>query len=320
MSMLNATLNMPRNPHFDDDLVIWNDSYSGRYGPVPYEEQFDRQWRLFLEGRRGFSNHTGVETSDEYIDDRIHELTGIEDFLLRRRWGRLAGPVSHLTGRAARRKRRGVGGRLFLEPKFPIDYFMGKRCLDLGCGAGRWTRTLLALGARVKSTDVSQNGLQSTRRFNDDVERVDLFDIIPRRADLQRAFDVTLSWGVVMCTHDPRLAFTNVARTVRSRGSLYLMVYAPTFHASEYVLNARRHYHTVLKTAEARAAYVLTLAKNDLDNAINYHDMLNTFYNWTIDEDTILGWCASEGFETPVFLNATEPHKCAHHVLARKAP
>src|SRR5436190_3950176 len=59
-----------RNPHFDDDRVIWNDAFSGEYYPVRYQEQFDEQWKLFLKRKLGFHQHTGVETSNEYIDDR----------------------------------------------------------------------------------------------------------------------------------------------------------------------------------------------------------------------------------------------------------
>jgi SAM-dependent methyltransferase len=312
------TASLPRNPHFDDDRVIWSDAYSGQYQPVRYDEQFDHQWKLFLERKIGFRDHTGVETADEYIDDRIREITGVEDYLLRRRWGALTGVVKRLTGRASRSERRGIGGRLYLEPKFPIDFFRNKRCLDVGCGAGRWTRVLVSLGGSVKATDVSEHGLASTRRFTGDVEYLNLFDIIPARPDLHSAFDFTLCWGVVMCTHDPRLAFANVARTVKPGGSLYCMVYAPTFHASEYVLKARRRYHRELHTPEERFAYVYELAGDDRDNAINYHDMLNTFYNWTIDEDTVKAWCRSNGLSEPVFLNANEPHKSTHHVLAVK--
>lgn len=41
-----------RNPDFEDGLVVWNDEYAGRYEPVIYGQQFDDQWRLFLERRR----------------------------------------------------------------------------------------------------------------------------------------------------------------------------------------------------------------------------------------------------------------------------
>lgn len=307
-----------RNPDFDDGLVVWDDRYSGRYRPVVYSEQFDGQWQLFLERKRGYCDHTGVETSDQYIDDRIYELTGIRDVTLRRRFGPLAGLATRILQFGNQEARRSVGGKLYLEPKFPLDFFQGKRCLDIGCGAGRWTRTLLTLGAKVKSVDVGENALRSTRRFNADTERLDIFDI-PERSDLQAAFDFVLCWGVLMCTHDPKTAFQRVAETVKPGGSLYVMVYAPTYHASDYVRETRRRFHRECKTAEDKQNFVASIAQDDLDNAINYMDMLNTFYNWTIPQDVVTNWFNDTGFEDVVVLNKHEPHNCAWHVLGRKA-
>lgn len=308
----------PKNPHFDERRVLWKDEYSGLYQPVAYEEQFDDQWRLYLERAQGFHSHTGVETSDEYVDDRIYELTGVPDFLLTREHGDRAEAVAIETGRRERAERRGIGGRLYLDPKFPIDYFQGKRCIDIGCGAGRWTRALQALGAAVTSTDVSEAGLASTRRFNADAQNVGLFEIGEARPDLVGAFDFTLCWGVIMCTHDPKVAFEKAASTVRRGGAIYIMVYAPTYHSGDFVTQARYKYHREMNTPEERAAYLAELAKGDEDNMINYLDMLNTFYNWVIDEETIRGWCASNRLGEPLFLNAEEPHKCGHHVLIKR--
>jgi 2-polyprenyl-3-methyl-5-hydroxy-6-metoxy-1,4-benzoquinol methylase len=305
------------NPHFDHNRVIWSDEYSGQYQPVEYSEQFDEQWRLFLENRLGFHQHTGVETSDPYIDDRIFELTGIRDHLTRSRYGMLYPFIKRFRLWRERDERRDIGGKLFLEPKFPLDYFRGKRCLDIGCGAGRWTRTLLTLGAKVKSVDVSPHALISTRRFNEDVEELNLFDILERRQDLHETFDFVLSWGVVMCTHDPGSAFANVARTVKPGGQLYVMVYAPTYHNSPFVLESRKHYHTELTSPEEKLRYAYEIA--DLpENAINLLDMLNTFYNWTVSEETIYRWYSLNGFKDVVTLNKIEANKCAYHVLGRK--
>jgi hypothetical protein len=43
----------PHNPYFDENKVVWRDEYSGRYPPPPtgYDEQFNLQWKLALEGR-----------------------------------------------------------------------------------------------------------------------------------------------------------------------------------------------------------------------------------------------------------------------------
>ncbi|MFM7134545.1 MAG: class I SAM-dependent methyltransferase [Planctomycetota bacterium] len=306
----------PRNPHFDDDLVVWDDGYSGRYQPVAYDEQFDDQWRLFLEGKTGFHAHTGVETTDEYIDDRIAELTGVTDHLWRKRWGALAGVMSTLSGRRARQERRGIGGRLILEPKFPIDFFAGKRCLDAGCGAGRWTKTLKSLGGNVKSVDVSRHGLESTRRFNDDVERMSIFDL-PTRPDLQRAFDFTICWGVVMCTHDPKRAFDAVAGTVRPGGSLYIFVYAPTYHSSPQILDWRREYHRTCRTFQEKLDFAYRISDRP-ENCINQLDMLNTLYNWVIPLEVATKWFRDAGFEEPVFLNRSESNICGYHLVGRR--
>jgi SAM-dependent methyltransferase len=291
------------NPHFDHHRVIWKDEYSGLYQPVDYGEQFDHEWRLFLEKKTGFYHHAGVETDDAWIDDRIFDLTGVE-------WYSRT-PKEHSTPQD-----RNVGGRQHLDLKFAVDYFRGKRCLDAGCGAGRWTKTLIALGAQVKSIDVSEYGLESVRRFNTDVECLDLFDIA-NRPDLHQAFDFTICWGVIMCTHDPKAAFEDVAMTVKPGGGFYVMIYAPTFHNSPPILAQRGHFHKNLHTFEERLAYAYSIADRP-ENAINYLDMLNTFYNWVVEEQTIHNWFRSNGFLDVITLNVSERNPVAYHVFGRK--
>jgi 2-polyprenyl-3-methyl-5-hydroxy-6-metoxy-1,4-benzoquinol methylase len=307
------------NPHFDHNRVVWSDDYSGLYQPVDYSQQFDHEWRFFLEKKLGFHNHTGVETADFYIDERIQELTGARGRLEQRKYGKF---IYRLLKFARRRlgydaARMAVGGRLYLEPKFPVDYFQGKTCLDIGCGAGRWTKTLISLGAQVKSVDMSEHGLLSTRRFNNDVERLDLFDILEKRPDLHGAFDFTICWGVIMCTHDPKLAFQNVAATVKPGGELYTMIYAPTYHNSPTIVDQRKYYHTQLATLEEKLHYAYSISDRP-ENAINLLDMLNTFYNWVVPEDVIYQWYSQQDYFDVVTLNTKEEYKSAYHVLGRK--
>ena len=305
-----------RNPDFDDGFVVWSDDFSGRYQPVMYANQFDDQWRLFLEGKTGFRDHTGVEVTDPYVDDRIFELTGVRGTIERRKWGAFYPLLAAWRRYKGLDERRGIGGRLYLKPSFPIDYFQGQRCLDIGCGAGRWTRTLMALGAEVTSAEVSESALASTRRFNGDVRRLDIFDIASH-PELQASYDFTLCWGVVMCTHDPKQAFEHVASTVKPGGSLYIMVYAPTYHASDAVREMRHRFHRECRTIEDKIAFTFSVAQ-DPKNAINYLDMLNTFYNWTIPEEVVHEWYKKAGFSEIVTLNKEEPHNCGWHVLGRK--
>jgi 2-polyprenyl-3-methyl-5-hydroxy-6-metoxy-1,4-benzoquinol methylase len=306
-----------RNPDFDDDRVIWDDAYSGTYQPVPYDEQFDLQWKLFLDRQVGFYHHTGVETKDEYIDDRIVEITGARDYLLTKRWGALAPMVSLLTGRRLRQRRRGIGGITYYDLKFSIDFFRNKHCLDIACGAGRWTKTMVSLGAKVTSIDMSDHALKSTARFTPNTEKLDLFSL-PDRADMRGKFDFVLAWGVLMHTHDPKLAFASAASAVKPGGAFYFCVYVPAYHASQFVRTIRRRYHRELRTPEERMAYVYEICGDKPEMAITYLDNMNTFYNWTIEADTIRGWCAQNGFTDPVFINQSEPEKCQHHVLTWK--
>jgi len=289
------------NPHFDHNRVIWKDEYTGLYQPVDYSKQFDPEWQLFLEKKPGFIKHTGVELEDEWINDRIYDLTGVSNYF-------------QLSKDKASRD---MGGRQYLDLRFSPSYFKHKSCLDAACGAGRWTKTLMTLGAKVKSIDVSEHGLKSVKRFNEDAEKQDIFGIIQNRPDLHERFDFTICWGVVMCTHDPKVAFENIARTVKPGGGMYIMVYAPTYHNSPEVLKWRKHYHTLLKTFEERLAYSYEISDTP-ENAINYLDMLNTYYNWVIDEETIHAWYAKNGFVDIVTLNASEKLPCNYHVFGRK--
>jgi SAM-dependent methyltransferase len=174
----------------------------------------------------------------------------------------------------------------------------------------------MALGANVASVDISEHALKSTGRFNRDVRRLDIFDM-PKHPELREAFDFTLCWGVVMCTHDPKQGFEYVASTVKPGGSLYVMVYAPTYHSSDAVRELRRRFHHECQTIESKIHFTFEVAQHP-DNAINYLDMLNTFYNWTIPEDVVHGWYRQSGFSDVVTLNRHEPNNCAWHVLGRK--
>lgn len=303
-----------RNPHLDDDRVVWRDEYSGGYYPVAYDEQFDRQWQLFRKKTRGFICHAGAETREPWVDERIRELTGVDGFLQKKLYGTLGYRLRKLWRREGK---MGLGSTLRLQPAFSIDHFLGKRCLDVGCGAGRWTKALMALGGKVKSTDTSENGLLSVRRFNDDVEALDLFELA-NRSDLQRQFDFTICWGVLMHTHDPKVGFEQVAATVAPGGELYTMIYAPEgMHNTNEVWAHRRKYHRELTTPEEKLQYAYELSASN-GNTLGNLDMLNTFYNWVVPEETIHGWYRSMGFSEIATLNAHESPKCAYHVVGRR--
>ena len=54
------------------------------------------------------------------------------------------------------------------------------------------------------------------------------------------------------------------------------------------------------------------------ENVINYFDMLNTFYNWTVPENIVHQWYHQAGFVDVLTLNKSESNACASHVIGKK--
>jgi SAM-dependent methyltransferase len=310
------------NPHFDENLVVWSDEYSGRYNPPPtgYGEQFDLQWKRAIEGDKHYFEYPGASTDDEYIEDRVYQWTG-----------------THPSSRGFMDDR---GVRVLDVPLNP-DLIKGKRCIDIGCGIGRWTKTMQFIGANeVVSLDLSESAIKSVSQFNDKVLRTNIMNIPDEHPELVGQFDFANFWGVAMCTHDPQEAFMSAASTVKPGGAMFLMVYAPEgMHNTPLVVKQRKTFHT-LQTVEERLAYVdhiynrkwdtsfplsqniRNIVRNTLSRQrmtkVGILDMLEPFYNWVIPWDVIQNWYKTAGFTDVSLLNQLESPKCAFHVLGKK--
>lgn len=314
---------MQRNPHFDDNLLVWSDDYSGRYEPPAstYGEQFDLQWKLALEGDPEYYNYSGAGLDDDFVADRIYEWTG-----------------SHPRGNGFLRP--WPGNRVLDHPMDP-ELIRGRDCIDIGCGLGRWTKVMLALGANmVMSVDVSASALKSVSRFNGNVRRVNVMEIPSQNPDLVARFDFACFWGVAMCTHDPAKAFSAAASTVRKRGALYLMVYQPGGMHGTRLVNLQRKKFYGLRTVRERLAYVDRIwnrrwdwsfpIEENLKNVarrvlarpksskMGILDTLEPFFNWVIPLEVVQGWMKKAGFSEVIHLNEFENPACAYHVLGIK--
>ncbi len=312
-----------RNPHFDDNRVVWLDEYSGVYKPPVYDDQFELQWKLALQGNADYFDTPGASTDDAYVADRVYEWTG-----------------EHPNG-GNTFSHPGMGSYVLDHPIDP-NLIKGKRCIDVGCGMGRWTRTMQRIGAReVLSVDVSASALDSTRQFNPHVERADILRLREEHSEWIGQFDFANLWGVAMHTHDPRLAFASAAAMVRPGGAIYLMVYAPEgIHNRRLTLAQRRYFHT-LTNAIDRLAWVEKVQARSWDTALPFIDnvlnltrnlrglprstkmgildMLEPVYNWVIPLDTVHSWMSDYGFSNVTVLNSKQTNKAAHHVLGIKA-
>ena len=83
------------------------------------------------------------------------------------------------------------------------------------------------------------------------------------------------------------------------------------------MLRWREHYHKNLKSFEEQLEFAYSISE-DPRNTINYLDMLNTFYNWVIEEKTVHEWFKRNGFIDVITLNRNEKHNCAWHIRGIK--
>jgi SAM-dependent methyltransferase len=106
--------------------------------------------------------------------------------------------------------------------------------LDIGCGAGQTTRDAarLAVAGSVVGVDVSASMIERARRLT---EAAGLHNVTFELADVQvqrfaaERFDVAISRFGTMFFADPFAAFTNIARAMRPRGRLVMMVWQDHF-------------------------------------------------------------------------------------------
>lgn len=107
----------------------------------------------------------------------------------------------------------------------------GKRVLELGCGAGQWSRSLTAEGATVVGLDLSDAQLAAAAQAMETAR----YPLV--QAAAQQLPFAPASFDVVFCDHGglswapPRLAVAEAARVLRQGGRLVFTVTSPWFSA-----------------------------------------------------------------------------------------
>ena len=115
--------------------------------------------------------------------------------------------------------------RRFSETGWKPEELAGKRVLEAGCGAGRFTRILAEAGARLVSFDYS-SAVDASRENNGQLPNVtflqcNIFEM-PFRPG---AFDYVFCHGVLQHTPDPAGAFRALAEMVAPGGRISIDVY-----------------------------------------------------------------------------------------------
>ena len=131
--------------------------------------------------------------------------------------------------------------------------------LDIGCGAGQTTRDaarLVVMGS-VVGVDISVSMIERARRLT---EAAGLHNVTFEQADAQdhrfaaEQFHVAISRFGTMFFADPVAAFTNIARGMRRRGRLVMMVWRD-HHRNEWSVSIEE---AIAADADVPAAFVRT--------------------------------------------------------------
>lgn len=122
----------------------------------------------------------------------------------------------------------------------PPDWFQGKKVIDIGCGVGRYTYGLLALGAEVTACDASEAGVEATRALCREFgDRCQVFraNIVEEGLPVNQ-YDLAFCYGVVHHTGNTYLAIKKVCDAAKEEGRVFLMVYGyPEQHGDYAELN-----------------------------------------------------------------------------------
>ena len=127
--------------------------------------------------------------------------------------------------------------KLFAHPDYPIDIpfsklinyreLKGKKCLEIGCGAGAIAALLAANGGEVTAIDITKRSIELTQK------RFEIFGLkgIIQQGDAEKMvfpnnyFDFIWSWGVIHHTPNPQQAINEVYRVLKHNGCAKIMLY-----------------------------------------------------------------------------------------------
>lgn len=179
-----------------------------------------------------------------------------------------------------------------------LNWFQDKICLDGGCGGGRYLVALARLGAReIIGIDISPKAVQEAN------ERLRVREITRAKAieasvlaipSPDNYFDYVVCSGVIHHTSNPRQAFLELHRVLKSGGKLFLSVYGRG--GLVWVLNDIFRY-TICKIIPFKLMERIWTAVNiPANKRYNYLDNLYVPYCHRFTEKEIRKWLESSGY------------------------
>lgn len=110
---------------------------------------------------------------------------------------------------------------------FDLKWFEGRRCLDVGCGGGRYTMAMARLGAsEAVGCDISPDGLADARRRAAALPNVRFEEASALALPYPDAsFDFVCCSGVLHHTPDPAKGLREITRVLKPQGRVFLLLY-----------------------------------------------------------------------------------------------
>lgn len=182
-----------------------------------------------------------------FVEDRTHQNFGIQ-------WNEFADvQIDNLNGTSATRT------RLLEQSGMAPEQWRGKRVLEVGCGAGRFTQLMLEWGAQLVSVDYSR-AIEACVRNN--AAAVTDGRLVPGQADIfalpvrRESFDIVLCYGVLQHTGDAHRALESLWKHVAPGGLLLVDRY-------QLSLRGVMPFKYVLRPATKRmpSAWVMSMAE-----------------------------------------------------------
>lgn len=172
----------------------------------------------------------------------------------------------------------------------------GKKCLDAGCGPGRWTYAMQKLNAKkVDSFDISTEAIKLCKKINPDAYVFDVFKLKPNPV-----YDFVLSWGMLHHTKNTQEAFSKVASQVKNRGMLHVMVYDKKFDNNYDGYRGTTCIEKHMEWEKLSFEEKITMCENKVKtiggDIHGWFDAFNPKYNWSFDPKEVKEWFEKEGF------------------------
>lgn len=183
----------------------------------------------------------------------------------------------------------------FTSLRWHKDKIKNKRCLDVGCGPGRWTYAMQKLGGTVTSFDVSEEAVKQTKKINPNTFVYDIENLKP-----DPSYDFVLAWGVLHHTPSTKDSFLKVCSQVKKGGILHVMVYNKEndwfydgFRGDKCL---EKHKEWELLSFEEKLEKCKDKARMAGGDTHGWFDAFNPKYNWSHTKEEVKKWFEEYGF------------------------